>query len=61
MFIISDISVKNNITTSVSHVQRKYNIITKTVHHIMNILTTKAKLFVIRYVISQETLMQNIT
>ena len=33
VFIISDASVKNNITISVSHIWREHNIIMKTVYH----------------------------
>ena len=61
MFIISNASVKNNIITFISYVQRECNIITKTVYHTMNISTTKAKLFTIRYDVSQVSKMQNIT
>ena len=46
-------SVKNNTATLVLHIQREYKIIAKTIHHTMNISTTEAKLFTIRYGISQ--------
>ena len=52
IFIISDTSVKNNIVTSISYIQRKHNIIRKTVYHTMNISSTEAKLFIIRCGIS---------
>jgi len=48
-------SIKNNITTSVVHIQRKHEIITKTIHYAINILSTKAELFAIKYSISQAT------
>jgi len=55
VFIISNTSVKNNTVTSVSHIQREHNIITKTVHHAMNVSSTEAELFAIRCSISQAT------
>ena len=60
IFIISDTSVKNNIVTSVSYIQRKHNIIRKTIYHAMNISSTKAKLFIIRCGISQATQIQEV-
>ena len=45
-------SVKNNITTLVLHIQRGHEIIAKNIHYIMNMLSIKAKLFTIRYSIS---------
>jgi len=47
VFIISDMSLKNNITTYVMYIQREQALITKAVHHAMNITSTKAKLFAI--------------
>ena len=55
IFIISDASVKNNIVTSISYIQKEYNIIIKSVHHTINISSTEAELFAIRYDISQAT------
>jgi len=43
------------------HVQRKQALITKAVYYIINIISTKAKLFSIRYGISQAVHIQNIT
>jgi len=54
-------SIKNSITTSVSHIQRGYEIITKTIHQTMNVLSTKAELFAIKCSISQASQMQGIT
>ena len=60
ILIISDMSVKNNIITLVLHIWRKHKIITKTIYYTMNILSIKAKLFAIRYSISQATQMQDV-
>ena len=40
---------------------RDHEIITKTVHHAMNVLSTEAEIFVIRYGISWASKIQNIT
>ena len=48
LFVITDASVKDNITTLVMHIHRKYNIISKTIHYAINITSTEAELFVIR-------------
>lgn len=45
----------------VSHIQRDYEIIAKTIHNIINISLTEAKLFTIRCGISQVTQMQDVT
>ena len=47
--IILDTSIKNNIVTSISHVYIYNLLVIKTIHHITNIISTKAKLFAIRY------------
>ena len=41
-------SVRSNITISVSHIQRKHEIIVKTIYHAMNVLSIEAELFAIR-------------
>ena len=60
MLIISDMSVKNNIITSVSHIQRKHEIIMETVYHVMNVIFIVVKIFAIRYSISQASQIQGI-
>ena len=45
----------------VSYIQRGHEIVTKTIHHAMNISSTKAELFAIRCDISQATQIQDIT
>ena len=58
--IISDASVKNNVTTSVLYIHRGQDIITKTVYHLMNIMSTEAELFAIRCGINDVTQIQDI-
>ena len=53
--IISDVSIKNNIATSIAHIYIHNRFIIKTVHHATNITSTKAELFAIRCSINQAT------
>jgi len=52
ILVISDTSVKNDIVISVSHIRREHEIIKKTIHHAMNVISTRAEIFVIRCGIS---------
>ena len=49
ILIIFDASIKNNIITLVLHIRREHEIIKKTIHHVINIMFTEAKIFLIRY------------
>ena len=53
--IVSDTSVKNNITTSIAHIYIRDRPITKTLHHTLNITSTEAELVTIRCSINQAT------
>ena len=53
ILIIFNTSVKNNIVILVLDIRRGHKIIKKTIHHVMNIMSTKAKLFAIRCNTSQ--------
>jgi len=53
--IIIDASIKNNIATSISHVHIHNKPLTKTLHHIVHIMSIKAELFAIRCGINQAT------
>jgi len=57
----TDASVKNNIATSVTHIQKEQALITKAIYHAMNILPTEAELFTIRCGISQAVYINDIT
>ena len=48
LFIISDMSLKNNVVISVTHIQQGQVLITKAIYYAMNISTTKVELFTIR-------------
>ena len=58
--VISDTSIKNNITASISHIYNGQNIIIKTIHHTINIISTKAELFAIRCEINQVIQVPNV-
>ena len=58
VLIITNISIKNNITILV---WREYEIIVKTIYYTMNILSIEAKHFAIRYSISQVFQIYNIS
>lgn len=51
--IIVNANIRNNITTFILHIHSYNRLVTKTVHYVVNITTTEAKLFVIRYRINQ--------
>jgi len=53
--IISDASIKNNVAISIAHIHIRDKPITKTLHHALNIMSTKAKLVAIRCGINQAT------
>jgi len=59
--IITDASIKNNIATSILHTHIDNKPITKTLHHAVNIMSTEAKLFVIRCGINQATNSNNVS
>ena len=48
MLIIVNASVKNNVTTLISHIYKGQEVITKLVHHTINVTFTEAELFAIR-------------
>jgi len=54
-------SFRSNVTISVSYIQREHEIIAKTIHHAMNVLSIKAELFVIRYRICHVSQIQDVS
>ena len=52
MMVISDVSIRNNIATSISYIYSYNRPIIKMIHHTVNITSTEAKLFAIRYEIN---------
>ena len=53
VIVVSNTSIKNNITTSISHVYLYNNGIKKTIYHAVSVSLTKAELFDIRCGINQ--------
>ena len=51
--IASDVSIKNNVTTSIAHIHTYNKPLTKTIHHTVLITSTEAELFAIRCGINQ--------
>ena len=51
--VISDAGIKNNVATSITHIYVCDKPIIKMIHHAVNITSTEAKLFAIRYSINQ--------
>ena len=58
--VVSDITIKNQVTTSIAHIHSFNNPIIKTHHYTINIISTEAELFVIKCDINQATQMANI-
>ena len=48
LMVLSDASIRNNVTTSILHIHLYNRLIIKTIHHVVNVTITKAKLFAIR-------------
>ena len=46
--VVTDISIKNNVTISIAYIYICDKAVTKMIHYTVNVLTTKAKLFAIK-------------
>jgi len=53
IIVVSDASIRNNITMSITHIHSFFSPIKKTLHHTIGITMTEAELFVIRCEINQ--------
>jgi len=53
VIIVSDASIKNNITISIAHIYLFNSSLKKTLHHTSNVITMKVELFAIRCRINQ--------
>jgi len=51
--VVTDVSIKNNIATSILHIYTYDNPITKTVHYAVHVTSTEAELFTMRCGINQ--------
>ena len=59
--IASDASIKNLVATSIVHIHTHNKPIIKTIYHAVNITSTEAELFAIRYSINQSSHLDNIS
>ena len=48
IIVVSDTSIKNNVTTLISHVHIHDSPVIKTIYHAVNVMSTEVELFVIR-------------
>ena len=60
VLVVSDTSIKNHVATSIAHVYVHGSPVIKTIHHAVNIISTKDKLFVIRCSINKASHLLNI-
>jgi len=58
-FVVTDASIKNNITISISHLHIANHSLIKTIHHAVFITSTEAELFAIRCGINQAYIKEN--
>jgi len=58
--VVSDVSIKNQITALIAHIYIYNGPIIKTLYHMVNVTSTKAKIFAIRCGINQATQLVNI-
>ena len=59
--IASDMSIKNNVATSIAHIHTYDKPLIKTIHHAINITSMEAELFALRCRINQATHINNIS
>jgi len=53
--VVTDVSIKNNVATSIAHIHVHDKPVIKTVYHAVNVTTMEAELFAIRCGINQAT------
>ena len=58
--VVSDVSIKNQVTIFIVHIHIHDPPVIKTIHHTVNITSTKAELFAIRCNLNQATQLTNI-
>ena len=52
ILIVSDTNIRNQVTTSILHIHIHNRPVIKTLHHTVNVTSTEAELFAIRYSIN---------
>ena len=58
--VVLDPNIKNQVAMSIAHIHVHKTSVVKTIHHAINITSTEAELFVIRYSLNQTTQLTNI-
>jgi len=59
--VASDVSIKNNIATSIMHIHTFNKPLIKTIYHMVHIMSTEAELFTIRCGINQSLSLNNVS
>ena len=54
-FVVLDTSIKNQVAMSITHIHVYETLVVKVIHHAINVTSTEAKLFTIRYGLNQAT------
>jgi len=55
MIVVTNISIKNQVAISIAHIHSNNNLVIKTIHHVVNVMSTESKLFAIICGINQAT------
>ena len=55
MIVVTNASIKNQVAISIAHIHNNNNLVIKTIHHVVNVMSTKTKLFTIICSINQAT------
>ena len=58
--VVTNVSINNQVATSISHIHSHNKLVIKTIYHVVNIISTKTKLFTIRCSINQATHLPNV-
>jgi len=58
--VVSDMSIKNQVAMSIAHIYVHDNPVIKTLHPTINVTSTEAELFVIKYSLNQTIQLNNI-
>jgi len=58
--VVSDTSIKNQVATFISHIHSHNKPVIETIHHMVRVTSTEAKLFAIKYSIIQATHLSHI-
>jgi len=59
MIVVTNASIKNQVAISIAHIHNNNNLVIKTIHHVVNVMSTKTKLFTIICSIDQATHLSN--